>query len=123
MIRVVLAGLGIVVGYAIVAGGLSLIVMTWWVNEWLAVGPVSIAAIAVALLAVGWIAGFVAASIARATARWAIYGVAGLTLSVLIVNIILDVAAEPLWFKVLAIALVLPAVLISGARRSGEPTT
>ena len=110
-VRTVLA---VILGYAIVAGGLSLIVMTWWVNEWLPLGAPSVVAIGIGLVVVGWLAGFLAAAVAPSTVRVAIYGVAALTFLVLGANIIMDVAVEPLWFKVMAIALVIPAVLPRG---------
>jgi hypothetical protein len=105
-----------IVGYMIVAGGLSLIVMTWWINETLPLTRVWIGVIVIALLACGWIAGRVTALIAGELRKPAVYLVAGLTFAVLTMNIVLDVAVEPLWFKLTALVLVIVAAL--GSLRS-----
>lgn len=109
--------LAVVIGYAIVAGGLSLLVMTWWINGTLPVNVAWIPVILVALLVTGWIAGRVAALVAADLEKPAVYLVAGLTVAILTMNIILDVAAEPLWFKVCAMGLIV-AGDIAAVRRS-----
>lgn len=116
MMRVLRAVAGVVLGYVIVAGALSLLVMTWWINEWLPVSLSWIVAIMIALMLAGWLAGTLARIVAGDFARVSVYVLAALTALVMTINIILDVAAEPLWFKALVLALTLPSILISGLR-------
>jgi len=39
-----------------------------------------------------------------------------------VTNIVLDVAVEPLWFKVLVLTLLVPSLLVSGRRRGSVHT-
>ncbi len=121
MMRYLRTALGGIVGYAIVAGGLSLLVMTWWINETLPVTALWIGVILIALPLIGWVAGKMAALIAGELAKAAIYIVCGMTLAIMTMNIVLDVAAEPLWFKLCAIGLIIPGVLRAGPARRTSP--
>ena len=122
--------LGAVLGYLVVAGSLTLIVMTWWINEWLPLGPLWIAAIVGALILSGWLAGSCARRVSGGAGRPALYAAAAITVIVTTANIVLGVAAEPLWFKVLVLTVLVPSLFVAGlrtgsARASGasrEPT-
>ena len=112
--------LGAIVGYAIVAVGLSALVMTWWINETLPASATWIVVILIALVLIGWVAGTVAALIAGVLAKPAVYVVCAMTLAIMTMNIVLDVAAEPLWFKLAAIGLIVPATIASLRRSRGS---
>lgn len=106
----------VILGYVMVAGGLSLIVMTWWINEQLPVSVPWIVAIVVGLAALGWLAGRTARLVAGEFARTSALVLAALTTLVMTANIIMDVAAEPLWFKAAVLLVTVPGVIIAGLR-------
>lgn len=108
---------GVLAGYAVVGLGLSFIVVAWWIEGWLPLGTLGIAAIVAALCLVGGLAGWVASTIDGSESSVAVLGVAVLTTLVLVANIVMDVAIEPLWFKLLAIGSIVPIVLLVGRRK------
>lgn len=102
-----------ILGWLVVALGQTLIVWTWWIRELFPLNPLTIVAIAFALLVLGWIAGFLARK-ASGGRKSAGYVVAALTLLVLVGNVVLDVAVEPSWFKGLVLVLLIPMILLGG---------
>ena len=113
MMRYVRLVVAAITGYAIVVLGLSLIVMTWWINESLPVTVAWILAMIVALFVCGWVAGKVAGWVAGEMRKAAVFLVVGLTVAILTMNILLDVAAEPLWFKLVAMGQLATGSLLS----------
>lgn len=119
--------IAVVVGYVVAQGLNSLLVYYWYIGDgapggWL--GPVLTVVLFVLFgLAAGHLAGIIARE------QHAAVGIMLATLIVVVTvgNIVADVAAEPLWHKVLAIAVLAPAALVGawarlpGGRR-GPPT-
>jgi len=99
-----------------------LIVTTWWIRLWLPMGPLWVVAIGVSLILSGWLAGLLARRMAGDGGERAVYAAAAMTVLVTVTNIVLDVAVEPLWFKVLVLTLLVPSLLVSGRRRGSVHT-
>ncbi len=121
MIKISRAVGAVILGYVLVAGGLSLIVMTWWINEQLPVSVPWVAAIVVGLAVLGWVAGKTARLVAGEFARTSALVLAALTTLVMTANIILNVAAEPLWFKTAVLVVTVPCIIIAGLRGGSSP--
>jgi len=117
--RVVLA---VVVGYALSQGLNAAFVYFWYFGD-RAIGTPLLAVITVVSFAiVGVGAGYATGRIAGAAGKLAGGIAAALIVAVTVGNIIADVAAEPMWHKLLVIFLMAPLVAVV-AGRAASPMT
>lgn len=98
---------GVVVGYLIFAAASMLMIGAVTEGQ----GPVAIGLGLLGLTLIGLIAGFVAMSIAGANIRLVGFVLAGLVVIATAANLILQLGAEPLWYKVGTLALTAPGIL------------
>lgn len=120
MIRALRAVGAIVLGYVGFAGGLSALVLAVWDAGRVQPTGIGLLPIVLALVALGLVVGVVTGAMGGELGRVAAYIVGALVLAVTIINILLDVAIEPLWFKLCVIGLVIPAIVVAGRRAAGR---
>lgn len=109
------------------AGGIVLGYVVYAVGSMLLVGPVvsssttvGVVVAAIGLPIIGFTAGNVTALVAAGRRTLSGYLVAALVLLATLVNIIQNLGAEPIWYKIGTIVLVIPAVLFATRRRAGQ---
>lgn len=116
------AGLAIVLGYAVYAGGLMSLVYFWFISER---APLSLGQHIIngaALIVLGIFVALATRIVAGGSSRIAIPAVLLAVLAVGAVNLSLGVAVEPTWFTMSAMAVV-GAVLAIWWRRLGASAT
>ena len=106
----------VVFGYALSQGINGLFVYFWYFGERsLGVVPLSVLTF-FTFLAVGLGTGHITARLGGTHGLHATRGVAALIALVTVVNIVADVAAEPLWHKLIVLLVMAPAVAWAGVR-------
>jgi len=109
----------VVVGYLIYAVSSMLLVGLVMAQK----GPIMVGLACVALAAIGWVAGFVAVKVAGSMRRPAAFILAGLISAATIANLVLQLGAEPTWYKIATLLLTVPAILIASLRSTGNEDT
>jgi len=117
-IRVVLA---VVVGYALYVIGLMQLVLHWFVRGTGLDGPFDHVGNVVALVALGWSVGWATKWVAGGRAA-ALIGLAVVVVAVGALNISLGVAAEPPWYTVMVVAIMVSMLLYHRARLADKTT-
>jgi hypothetical protein len=106
----------VIFGYALSQGINGLFVYFWYFGERsLGVAPLSTLTF-FTFLAVGLGTGYLTARLGGTHGLSATRGVAALIVLVTVVNIVADVAAEPLWHKLIVLLVMAPAVVWAGVR-------
>lgn len=118
--------LAVVVGLLGFAQGLVYVVTYGFVRPLLPTGPLWLAVLLAAVIGLGLAVGLLVGAIAGGRSPWPARIVAALATIMMIGNIILGAAVEPLWFKLCVLLLAIPSVVaaerwIAGrlARRAG----
>ena len=111
--RVVLA---VVLGFVLSQGLNGYFVYFWYFGQRAVALPVLVVLTVTFFAIVGCFAGYATGRIAGASAKLGGVLAAGLVVAVTIGNIILDVAAEPLWHKLLVIFVMAPVVAVMAAQ-------
>lgn len=110
--KILRALVGIIVGYLLYALGSMLAVGMVMARE----GPASVALGLLALLLIGGVSGYLASAIAGDMRRLAAVVLAGLVAVAAIVNLAMQLGAEPAWYKVAALLLTAPIIVIMSYR-------
>lgn len=110
VLRIIVA---VVVGYLVFAVGSMFLVGNAMTRE----GPLVVILSSVGLAVIGLLVGIVAAALAGAGARTAIYILTGLVVLATLVNLVIGLGAEPVWYKIGTLVLTAPAIVLAGLRR------
>jgi hypothetical protein len=109
----------VLAGYLVFALGSSAFVYVWFIQRRSAVDVVSILLSLVCLAAIGLAGGFVTSLIAGRRALLHCGIVAALVGLVTIGNLLMGVAAEPVWYKALVFVVFVPALLLRAYLKRG----
>lgn len=115
----VLRGIGaVVLGYLLSQGINGLFVYFWHIGDRTAPAGVLPALTFLLFLAVGLATGWVCARVAGRFAMRAAWALASLVGLVTVGNIVADVAAEPLWHKLIVLLVMTPAIVVAARKAS-----
>lgn len=109
----------VLAGYLVFALGSSAFVYAWFIQRRSAAEVISILLSVVCLAAIGLVGGFVTSLIAGRRALLHCGIVAALVVLVTIGNLLMGVAAEPVWYKALVFVVLVPALLLRAYLKRG----
>ena len=115
--------LAVAVGYIVSQGLNGVFVYFWYFGERSLGTPVLAVLTAAFLGVVALVAGYLTGRVAAPNGKMAGLATAGLIVAVTIGNIVVDVAAEPMWHKILVIVVMAPIVAAAAARFSPPTST
>lgn len=120
MLLTLLRSLGsILLGYIVLAVTNMAFVILWFVRPMVDWPPISIALLSIPYTVVcGFAAGYLAAWVAGRHKRMHAIVLASLMGAVIVYSIVIDVAAEPTWYKWIYLCMMIPATLWGGYVRS-----
>ncbi|NNF14772.1 MAG: hypothetical protein HKN72_16205 [Gemmatimonadetes bacterium] len=118
----VLRGIGaVVLGYVLSQGINGLFVYFWHIGDRTAPPGVLPGLTFLFFLAVGLASGWVCVRVGGRFAMRAAWVLAGLVGLVTVGNIVADVAAEPLWHKLIVLLVMAPAIVVAARKTSPAP--
>ncbi|MCI0390861.1 MAG: hypothetical protein MOB07_19115 [Acidobacteria bacterium] len=109
----------VLAGYLVFALGSSTFVYVWFIQRRSAADTVSILLSVICLAAIGFACGFVTSLLAGRRALLHCGIVAALVALVTIGNLLMGVAAEPVWYKALVFVVLVPALLLRAYLKRG----
>lgn len=111
----------VLLGYVVSQGVNGVLVYYFYVADNVSADVLVVPVTVIAFVLAGLLAGELTARAAGAESLLAVRALTGLIVLVTVGNIVMDVATEPLWHKLVVLAVMAPAVLWVGSRHaSGE---
>lgn len=116
--KILRAIVAVIIGYVLFATGSILLVGPVMTRQ----GPFMVVVALAALALIGLVVGCVARAIAGDHRRVAGYILAGLVALATLVNLMMGLGAEPVWYKIGTLVLTVPAILLVGLRGPTQQT-